>query len=125
MYRRTVRGDTVNAELELQFGGNPLFAPRRIRASDGRNQLLHIDRQSRAPQRARPPSPEEAVALTMPSDERFRFDDGERRFPINEPGEQDEGDSCRVTGSVGPDSTLRVEGKLLPQKEVLGRQPRA
>ncbi len=61
----------------------------------------------------------------MPSDQRTWFDDGERGPPVNQPGQYDEREPCRIIGPAGPDATLHVESELLPKKEILRRQSRS
>ena len=60
----------------------------------------------------------------MPPDQRLRFHDREHGSPVDQPGEHDESDPCRIVSSAGFDAALTVERQLPAKKEILGRQLR-
>src|SRR5438105_1537402 len=49
---------------------------------------------------------------------------GERGSPVDQVGDHDQRDPCRIIGSASSDATLSVVGKLRPEEAVLGGQLR-
>ena len=58
----------------------------------------------------------------MPADQRSGLDDEERVSPGKDLGQQHQHQAGRIGGTPRRDLPLPVEGQLLPQEEVLGRQ---
>src|SRR5947209_8680245 len=79
-----------DAQLE-QLASDPLGAPERILAGDGRDQLSHLRAEMRTPAAgAGLPAPEQLPALPMPAYDRVRRDDRQVLTPASaEPASQD------------------------------------
>jgi hypothetical protein len=58
----------------------------------------------------------------MPPDERFRLDDGQQMPPLDEGRHGAERDACGVIGPAGLHPAFQVQGQLLPQEQVFGRE---
>jgi hypothetical protein len=107
------------AELHEELGGNPLLAPRPIRGRHHRNELLQVRWNRRPASRARFQPPEQPEPFPMPSNERFRLDNGQQTPPVQEPRQRDEGDARGVIGPAGFCLAFQVQGQLLSQEQVL------
>jgi hypothetical protein len=71
------------------------------------------------------PTPEQAKSLPVPAPESLRAHDDEELSPVDQPREQDEGDSAGIVQAPRFGFPLDVERQLLTKEEVLGRQVRA
>jgi hypothetical protein len=100
----------------MQFRSDPFLAPRRIRTSHGDNQLLKIQGEWWSAARPRLPPPKEVEPFAMPSNQRRRFHDRKHGSPVDQPGERDEGDPCRIIGTARLHLALSIERQLLPEK---------
>ena len=77
------------AELQEQFRGDPLLAPRRIAAGHGRDQTLEVRREARPPGPG-PPAPERAKGLPVPSEESPGLEDRQDLTPGEAPSQQNQ-----------------------------------
>ena len=85
-------------------------------------QLPQVGRHSRSAMWPRFPPPEQAESLSMPSNQRFRFDHREELTPINQPEQRDQRQPCRVLGPPRLDLPLEVQRQLLAEEQILGGQ---
>lgn len=93
----------------MQFRSDPFLAPRRIRTSHGDNQLLKIQGEWWSAARPRLPPPKEVEPFAMPADQRRRFHDRKHGSPVDQPGERDEGDPCRIIGTARLHLALSID----------------
>lgn len=114
---RTVRGN-IDSELHRQLSRNPCLSPRRILQRHLNNELADVLGQAR-PTSLRLPSPEQLEALAMPADERFRLDDQQGLFPIEQARPQHEREPSGVLQSSRLHLVLFTKSQLLAQKQDL------
>ena len=96
-------------EFQTQFIGDPFFAPRRVRPSHRDNQSPHVDRDRWSAGHGLPP-PEETEPFPMPPDQCLWLHDGERRPPIDQPGQyrRASAGSHRPPGVIGRDAPRKA-----------------
>jgi hypothetical protein len=113
----------LQAQLQQEFVGDPLLAPRRVVPSHATDEPSQCYR-DRWPSRLRFPPPAQPEPLAVPADQRHRLHDGQCLPPIEPAGEP----GHRNPGGIGCSPrfgiALLIQCQLLPQKEVLGREGR-
>jgi hypothetical protein len=121
MYFRIVRGDTRRPSFSSSS-----FA---IRSSPhegvlSRNLSNHILKRGwdRSPASFGLPAPEKAEALALPSDQGLGPHHGQSIAPIEPAAEQYQSQARRIVGTSGLDRALLIEGQLLAQEQILGRE---
>jgi hypothetical protein len=112
------------AEFHQQLVGDSLLAPGRILARHRADQTLEVGRNPR-PAGLALVTPEQLVALALPTDEGFGRHHRQCAAPIEPAAEQYEGHLCRMGGSAGFDFAFLVEPELFAQEQILRRGERS
>ncbi len=68
------------------------------------------------------PTPEETEALAVPTDQGLKPHNHQSNSPIEPAAEQHEGEARRIVSKSGLDLAFLIEGELLAQKQILGRE---
>ena len=108
-------------EFQEEFRGDARLAPGRVALGHRSDQALEVRRKARAPG-PRPPAPNESECFPVPADQGCRFDNRQRFAPGETPGQQEQRKADRIRRPAGPHLPFPVQGQLLPEEEVLGRE---
>src|ERR1035441_4143267 len=111
----------AQAEFYQQLVGDSLLAPGRILARHRADQTLEVGRNPRAARSALP-TPEELVALVLPTDEGSGRHHRQCPAPIEPTAEQYQGHLCWRGSSAGSDTAFLVEPELFAQEQILRRE---
>ena len=108
-------------ELQQQLVCDPLLAPSRVVTRHPSNQLLEFGRY-RTPTSSGLTAPEKAEAPAVPGDEGPGPYNNQSISPIEPAAEQHQREPRRIVGTPGLNLALLIEGELLAQKQILGRE---
>jgi hypothetical protein len=109
-------GRKRETEFQAELSGDSLLAPRSICYRHFDDKALEFDWDPRSTSRTRPRSPEEAIEVAMPSNERVRTDNRQQVVPGDESRQEDERDPRGVAHAPRSGLAFDVAGELLPQE---------